>query len=454
MKIVIVGAGEVGFHTASRLAIEDKDVVVIDKDADAIRRVSEAIDVQVITGSGSSPVVLAQAGIKEADMLLAVTDSDETNLVACLVAHVLSPTTKKLARIRAGDFDAYHDVFRDESPHIDTIINPEAEVVKKIESLMRVPGAVDVGEFEAGRIKFVGIILDEDTQLAGIRLSALATHLGKPSPLIAAIIRDGELIIPRGDDRLLIGDTVYIVSEEDKLADTLAMFSKHADPVRRVLIVGGGRLAYRLAKVLEEKSIATKLIERNQDRCVSLAERLSKTVVLHGDGSDQSLLSEENVADMDVVVSLTNDEETNILVSLLAKQMGARKTITKITKFSYFPLMSTIGLDLVVSPRLSAINSILQHVRKGKVVSTLAIKGEQAEFMEAVALETSDIVGKPIKDIKFPKGALVTSIIRGEKVIIPSGSSTIEPEDRIIIFTRRQDIDKIEKILAVSLEYF
>lgn len=454
MKIVIVGAGEVGFHTASRLAVENKDVVVIDKDPEATRRVSEAIDVQVITGSGSSPVVLAQAGIKEADMLLAVTDSDETNLVACLVSHVLSPTTKKLARIRGGDFDEYHDVFRDESPHIDTIINPEMEVVKKIESLMRVPGAVDVGEFEMGRIKFVGFILHEDTKLAGIRLSSLSTHLGRPSPLIAAIIRDEALIIPRGDDRLLVGDTVYIVSEEDRLADMLAMFDKHADPVRRVLIVGGGRLAYRLAKVLEEQSITTKIIEKDQKRCIALAERLNTTVVLHGDGSDQGILNEENVGDMDVVVTLTDDEETNILVSLLAKQMGARKIITKITKFSYFPLMSTIGLDLVVSPRLSAINSILQHVRKGKVLSALSIKGEQAEFMEAVALETSDIVGQPIRAIGFPKGALVTSIIRGEKVIIPSGESIIEPDDRIIIFTRRQDVAKIEKILAVKLDYF
>lgn len=452
--MIIVGAGEVGLNIAGRLATENKDVVVIDRNPDAIRRVSESIDVQVIVGSGSSPLVLAEAGVKEADMFLAVTDSDEANLVACLVADIISPATKKLARVRGGDFDAYHESFRNHAPHIDTVINPEIEVVKKIIRLMSVPGAVDVGEFEDGRIKFVGITLGEDSALHGIRLAELSTVYGKRRPLIVAVIRDEELIIPRGRDRLMAGDVVYFVSEEDRLPAMLSSFNAQVDPVRRVLVVGGGRIGYRLAQALEERSIYTKIVEKNAERCRELAEQLNKVVVLHGDGSDQGLLNEENIRDMDAVVTLTNDDETNILVSLLVKQMGAKRIITKITKFNYFPLMATIGLNLVVSTRLSAINSILQHIRKGKVVSAMAIKGEQAEFMEAVALETSDIVGKPLAKVAFPKGALVTSIIRGEDIIIPSGESIIEPKDRIIIFTRRQDIPKIEKILSVKLEYF
>ncbi len=206
--------------------------------------------------------------------------------------------------------------------------------------------------------------------------------------------------------------------------------------------------------MLEKKSIYTKIIEKNPDRCTKLAEKLNKAIVLHGDGSDQELLREENIQDMGIVVTLTNDEETNIITSLLAKRMGAPRTITKISKFAYLPLMSMIGIELVVSPRLSAVNSILQHIRKGRVLSTKAIKGEQAEVMEAIALETSDIVGKPIKNISIPKGALVTSIIRNNTVIIPTGSSVIEPNDRIIIFAKKQAIPKIEKILAVKLEYF
>jgi len=454
LKVVIVGAGEVGFHIASRLSHENKDVVVIDKDGDAIRRISDNIDVQVITGSGSSPVSLEEAGIKEAEILLAVTNSDETNLVACLVANIISPYTKKLARIRNADFDKYHAIFRDHAPHIDTLINPEIEVVKTIDRLMNMPGAVDVGNFANGRVKFIGINLDKEARLAGSRLDEIPALLGKQGPLIAAVIRDEELIIPSGDDRLMPGDLVYFISEEDKILDTLTIFDKHAEPVKRVLIVGGGRIGSRLAVLLDDKPVYTKIIEKNPDRCAKLAEKLNKVVVLHGDGSDQGLLKEENVQETDFVITLTNDEEINILASLLAKRMGARKTITKISKFSYFSLMSMVGIEQVVSPRLSAINTILQHIRRGKVLSSISIKGEQAEFMEAVALETSEIVGKPLKNISFPKGALVTSIIRNDNIIIPSGDSIIEPDDRIIIFATRQAIPKIEKILTVKLEYF
>ncbi|MDL1968534.1 MAG: Trk system potassium transporter TrkA [Deltaproteobacteria bacterium] len=454
MKVVIVGAGEVGFHVASRLSHENKDVVVIDKDSDAIRRISDNIDVQVIIGSGSSPVSLEDAGIKEAEILLAVTNSDETNLVACLVANIISPYTKKLARIRNADFDKYHAIFRDHAPHIDTLINPEIEVVKTIDRLMHMPGAVDVGTFVNGRIKFIGINLDKEARLAGSRLDEIPALLGKQGPLVAAIIRDEKLIIPRGHDRLLPGDLVYFISEDENLLDTLAIFDKHAEPVNRVLIVGGGRIGLRLATLLDDKPIHTKIIEKNSDICASLAEKLNKVVVLHGDGSDQELLNEENVQEMDFVITLTNDEEINILASLLAKKMGARKTITKISKFSYFPLMSIIGIEQVVSPRLSAINTILQHIRRGKVLSSISIKGEQAEFMEAVALETSEIVGKPLKNISFPKEAIVTSIIRNDNIIIPSGDNVVEPDDRIIIFATRQAIPKIEKILTVKPEYF
>ncbi|MBU4258280.1 MAG: Trk system potassium transporter TrkA [Proteobacteria bacterium] len=454
MKVIIVGAGEVGFHIASRLAHENKDVVVIDEDSEAIRRVSDNIDVQVIVGSGSSPVSLEDAGIKEAEILLAVTNSDETNLVACLVANIISPYTKKLARVRNADFDKYHATFRDHAPHIDTLINPEIEVVKTIDRLMSMPGAVDVGKFANGRVKFIGINLDKEARLAGSRLHEIPAMLGKPGPLIVAVIRDEELIIPRGDDRLMPGDLVYFISEEDNILDTLAIFDKHAEPVNRVLIVGGGRIGSRLATLLDDKPIYTKLIEKNPDRCTKLAEKLNKVVVLHGDGSDQGLLNEENIQETDFVITLTDDEEINILASLLAKRMGAKKTITKISKFSYFSLMSMIGIEQVVSPRLSAINTILQHIRRGKVLSSISIKGEQAEFMEAVALETSEIVGKPLKNISFPKGALVTSIIRNDNIIIPSGDSVIEPDDRIIIFATMQAIPKIEKILTVKLEYF
>jgi trk system potassium uptake protein TrkA len=454
LKIVIVGAGEVGYHIASRLALENKEVLVIDSDPGAIRRVAENIDAQTIIGSGSSPSVLEEAGIKEAEIILAVTDSDETNLVACLVANILSPSTKKMARIRGAEFDDYHEIFREQAPFIETVINPEIEVVKTIERLMHVPGAVDVGAFADGQIKFVGIYLDMDSPLAGVQLSDLPQHLDDQQLLIAAVVREEEVIIPRGQDSLLAGDLIYFISQKDRLLETLSIFNKRAERVKRVLIIGGGRIGYRLASMLEHQSVYCKIIEKNADRCAQLADNLNKAVVLHGDGSDQGLLSEENIGEVDVVITLTDNEETNILSSLLARRLGAGKTITKISKFSYFPLMTAIGIEQVVSTRLSAINTILQHIRRGKVLSAISLKGEQAEVLEAVALETSDIVDRPLKKINIPKGALVAGIVRRDQIIIPTGESIIQPGDRIIIFAKRKAISGIEKILAVKLEYF
>jgi trk system potassium uptake protein TrkA len=454
VKVVIVGAGQVGFYVARHLALEKKDVVVIDMSPEATRRISDSLDVQVVTGSGSSPVVLTEAGIKNADILLAVTDSDETNLVACLMTDILSPSTKKLARIRNADYDSHHSTFLEAAPHIDTVINPDVEVVKTIEQLMSVPGAVDVGEFADGRIRFVGVYLDRGSKLAGAQLYDLPDLCGDSRPLIAAVMRDEQLIIPRGDDRLKAGDLIYFISEQDKLFDTLNLFGKQAERINRVMIIGAGRIGYRLAVALEANSISIKIVESNADRCAELADKLNRTVVLHGDGSDQSLLAEENIQDMDVVITLTDDEETNILASLLAVRMGAKKSIAKIDKFSYLPLVKAIGIEQVVSPRLSAINTILQHIRRGKVLSAVSIKSEMAEVIEAVALETSEIVGRPLKKVKFPDGAMLAGIIRQDAIIIPTGQTVVQPDDRIIIFARRDSIAKVEKLLAVKLEFF
>ena len=260
MKIIIVGAGQVGFHIASRLAYENKDVVVIDTDPEAVRMVSEKIDVNVIVGSGSSPLILEEAGIKGAEILLAVTDSDDTNLVACLMADTISPTTKKLARIRKRDYDDYHQLFQASSPHIDTVINPEIEVVKTIERFMSVPGAVDVGDFADGRLRFVGLLMDKDSRLAGVRLMELSNKIGVRT-LVAAVVREGETIIPRGSDRLYPGDLIYFISPQDGLGNILKAFNRQLKPIKRAMIVGGGRIGLRLAKSLEKQSIYTKLIE-------------------------------------------------------------------------------------------------------------------------------------------------------------------------------------------------
>jgi trk system potassium uptake protein TrkA len=449
-----VGAGEVGFHIANRLALEKKEVVVIDKDPEALRRVAENLDVQAVSGCGSSPAVLQEAGIDEADILLAVTDSDETNLVATLFANILSPTTTKLARIRSEDYLAFEAILKQDPHRIDVIINPEDEAVKSVETLLRIPGAVDVGEFADGRVKLVGVRPDSDSAVLGFTLANFRKKTENLKILVVAIIRDEKLIIPTGDDKIEDGDLVYFVSEEKDLKATLEIFGKRSEPFKRVLVVGGGNLGFKLAKTLERHSIHTKLIEKSPDRCRELAEHLDKVIVLQGDGSDQGLLQEENVQDMDVVVTLTGDEETNVMTSLLAKRMGAQKTITRISRFSYFPLASAIGLENIVSSRLAAINSFLHHVRRGKVLSAMALKSEEAEALEAVALETSEVVGKPLRKISFPKGALILAIMRGDEVIIPTGDSVILPEDRIIILSTQEAIPQVEEALMVSLEYF
>ena len=454
MKIIIVGAGQVGFHIASRLSVEHKDVVVIDKNPQAIKRLAETIDVQGIVGEGDSPAVLEEAGIKGAESLLAVTDSDDVNLVACLTANMISPNTRKFARLRSPDFDNYHQALKDNPPFIEAIINPEIEAVKTIIRLMKVPGAVESGEFVDGRVKFVGIRLDENSPMHDVKLFDLKEKLGKIRALVAAVVRDEELIIPEGKSTLQAGDLIYLITDKENLGPVLKAFGKEHKPVKKVMIIGGGELGRRLAATLEKLNINTKIVEIDENRCRFLADSMDKTIVLNGDGSDQSLLMEESIHNIDMVVSLTGDEETNILVSLLAKKMGAEVTITKITKFSYFSLMPTIGVEKIVSPRLSAIDSFLQHIRRGKVLSAISINGEQAEVMEAVALETSGIVDKPIYKMDFPKGALVIGIIRGDNIEIPTGASVIHPNDRVIIFASRKAVSKIEKILSVKLEYF
>lgn len=453
LRVIVIGAGEVGFHISQRLAMENKNVVVIDTDPEALRRIAEHIDVQTVEGSGSSPRVLDEAGIGEADILLAVTDSDEINIIACMFANVLSPSILKLARIRNEEYTLYQDALASDSLGISVVINPEVEIVKSIDRLITVPGAVDYSEFAGGRVRMVGVRVECECPVTGTRLMHLRDRLDNVPVVIGAIVRDERLIIPTGTDEIRENDLVYFVCESASLPTVLQGFGCNTSPIKNILIIGGGNIGLRLATFLDRKDYHTRLVDIDRDRCEFLADQLDRTVVLRGDGTDQEFLTEENVGKMDVVISLTGDEESNILSSLLAKSLGAKKTITRINKFAYQPLVRAIGIEHSVSPRLSAINSVLHYVRRGKVLSSVSIKGEEAEAMEAVAQENSEIVGKPIKDINFPKGTLLLCVIREEEVVIPSGLTVIKPQDRVIILSARQNISKVEQALTVKLEY-
>ncbi|QGY41237.1 Trk system potassium transporter TrkA [Pseudodesulfovibrio cashew] len=455
MRIIIIGAGEVGYHIARRLAVENKEVVVIDKSAEALRKLAEASDVQTITGSGSSPEILEQAGVEEADILLAVTDSDEINLISCFFANMLNREMTKLARVRSEMYTDYRHLLMDEGAGITKVINPDEEVVNSVLRLMSVPGAVEINEFAGGKIRLIGINLPDGSPLVGTRLIDLRGKIGDDVGIvIAALVRNGELIIPSGLDEIRQGDVIYFVCDIRDQEEIVSRLGVATEPVREVLIIGGGNIGFRLAKALDNKFYHTRLLENRQKRCEFLSEKLDRPIVLMGDSTDQEILREENIQDMDMVIAVTGDEETNILSCLLAKSLGAKRTVTRVNNFGYMPLIEPIGIDYVVCPRQSAINSLLHFIRRGRIISSVNIRGEEAEALEVIAHEDSPIVGKKVKDIDFPRGCLILCFQRGDEVVIPRGDTLIEPKDQLIIISTRQNIPKVEKVLTAKVEFF
>ncbi|EPR30953.1 TrkA-N domain protein [Alkalidesulfovibrio alkalitolerans DSM 16529] len=454
MRIVIVGAGEVGFHIARRLSREDKEVVVVDKNPEALRRVSEHLDAQTILGSGSSPKVLIEAGIKGADILLAVTDSDDANIMSCLFARALAPQITKVARIRNEEYTEFQDALARDILNISMVINPEVETVKTVLNLVRLPGAREVNEFADGRISMVGVRATPGSVLSGLKLTEVRSVLGGVDLIVGAIVRGSELIVPTGRDVINDGDLVYFACATHDRQKAMERFGKQQKAARNILVVGGGAIGLRLCRALEKERYRVKLIETSAERCELLSAQLDNTTVLCGDGTDQDLLREENASAMDMVVALTGDDETNVLTCLLAKSMGARRAIARVNKFAYVPLIQAIGLDNVVSTRLSAINSILHAIRRGKVISTALLQGDEAEIMEAIALEHSAIVDRPIKDLDFPRGALILCVMRGDEVRVPTGDFVVKPKDRVIILSAREAVQTVEKSLMVRLEHF
>ena len=454
MSIIIIGAGEVGFHLAQRLSQEKKDVVVIDRDMEKIRRVQNTLDVQAIHGSGGSISLLRQAGISEASMLIAVTNSDEVNMISCLVAGVQDKVPKKIARVRDPEYNALFPLFDKEHLDIDLVINPDHEVVDLILKLMEVPGAVDVVDFADGKVRMVGIPLLSDSPMVGKSLAEIAALYPHSGILIVAVQKGDRVFIPKGPDVIRANDLLFMVMARDKMQEALESSGHRRPPIKRVMILGGSLIGMELADTLEDQDIQVKIIEQSEDRCQEIAEKCDHALVLRGDATYQDLLIEENAAEMDTFIAVTEDEETNVMISLLAKKMGVRRVITLVNKVGYSPLVHSIGVDVVVSPRLAAVNKIMQFLRRGKILSISSLPEENAEAFEAVAMETSDIVGRPLRETEFPKEAIVGAIVRGPEVIIPDGSTVIQPGDRVMIFALTSAIKEVEKALMVKLEYW
>ncbi|NUS69946.1 MAG: Trk system potassium transporter TrkA [Ensifer adhaerens] len=458
MKVVICGAGQVGYGIAERLAQEDNDVSVIDTSAALIANITESLDVRGYVGHGAHPDVLAKAGADQADMLIAVTLSDEVNIVACEVAHAIFNVPTKVARIRAQSYLApeYANLFSRENVPIDVTISPEVEVGRLVLRRISFPGAIDVVRFADDRIAMVAFECLEDCPVVGTPLQQLSELFPDLLATVTGIFRNGKVMVPHSDDQLQAGDIAYVVCDRDHARRTLALFGHEEQEARRIIIFGGGNVGYFVAKAIEEHQPRTrvKLIESDRDRAVMMADKLSSTVVLNGSAMDQRILAQADVQDADLVVALTNNDQINILGSMMAKHLGAKSTLVLINEPSYQDFAATAGVDAYVNPRAVTISRVLQHVRKGRIRSVYAVQKGMAEVIEAEALETSPLVGKALRDLELPDGIRIGALYRDKTFIRPDGATRIKAKDRVVLFATADAVRHVEQLFRVSIQYF
>lgn len=447
MRAIVIGAGEVGYQIAKFLTLEGVEVVVVDTDKDKLKRLSEELDVAIVLGEGGSPSALEEADAGHADMLLAVTNSDETNMIACLLAKSSYRIPRKIARIRNYEYFSNKKLLEPDTLDINPAINPEHEAANAIIRLLEIPFASEVEEFEDGIIKIIGVRVPEGFALAKKSLHSIRKNLPPRKFLIGIIERDVKAIIPSGNDQLRPGDIIHLPVKRWEIGDVATILGLPSKPTRRLMILGGGRIGHYVAEVME-KNADVKVIEQDMERCKLLSRTLRKSIILHGDGTDQQLLQEENVADMDVFISATNNEELNIMASLLAKKLGVPKTITVVNRTDYIPLAYGLGLQAVLSPRLITASSILKYVRRGDILSLTAIAEGRAEVLEARIGGKSPLLNKRLSEAKLPSNSLIGVIVRNEQMIIPSGEDDIRLDDKLIIFTLKESIRELEKLLV------
>jgi trk/ktr system potassium uptake protein len=458
MRVVICGAGQVGFGIAERLAAEENDVSVVDTSPELVQAIRDSLDVRGFVGHGAHPDVLVQAGCDQADMIIAVTLYDEVNMVACQVAHSLFNVPTKIARIRSQSYLQTHwaDLFSSNHLPIDVIISPEVEVGELVLRRLEAPGAVDSVRFANGEVVTIGIDCGENCPVVDTPLSQLTELFPDLQAVVVGILRDGKLFVPRSSDAMLAGDRVYVVCQVEQVRRTLGIFGHEEPEAHRVVIAGGGNIGLYVASSLEARGsrAKVKIIEASRERAIDIADRLKRTVVLNGDALDQEILLEADVQDADTLVALTNDDEVNILACVMAKRLGAASNMALINNRSYPAFAGTLGIDATVNPRSITISKILQHVRRGRIRGVHTIENGLAEVIEAEALETSPLVGKPLRELDLPDGIRVGAIFRDGKVIMPSGLTQIVAKDRVIIFATAERVRQVEQMFRVSLEFF
>ncbi|MGR3495875.1 Trk system potassium transporter TrkA [Citreimonas sp.] len=458
MKVIICGAGQVGWQIARHLSGERNDVTVVDSNPDLIRRATDALDVQGITGFASYPDVLDRAGARDADMIIAATHSDEVNMVTCQVAHSVFSVPRKIARLRAQSYltAIYSDLYRRDHMPIDVVISPEQEVAQAALRRLSAPAAFDTEVFLNGDAQLLGIGIEQECPVVNTPLRQLTDLFSTLRSTVVAVRREGTLFAPEAGDQMFVGDSAYVVAHRDDVRRTLEIFGKSLRKQERVVLVGGGNVGLAVAHALEgaAQRIRVKMIERNRKAAEHAAEALERTIVLHGDGLDISLLSEAGIERADAVLCVTDDDKTNLLTAVRAKAAGCPMAIALVNDPTLVPLMEPLGIDAYINPRATTVSSILRHIRHGRVRSVYSIGDAEAEVIEAEVLSTSPIAGNRIRDVDFPEGVLIGAVRKGDRVVRPTGSMRIDEGDQIVIFALAGDVPDVERLLQVSIDFF
>jgi trk system potassium uptake protein TrkA len=452
MRILITGGGQVGALIARRLVREKNEVIIVEEDADRCAQLDEMLDAKIVQGSSASVKTLRAAGIADAEMLIAVTQSDEINVLTCMVAQAESKVRVKVARLRTHEVNHWRRVTRQAGLNIDLIIHPETDVAERIMRVVRIPGVSDILDFADGEARLFGMNVEPDSWLAGKTLEELDRSHPPENSLIVMIFRGREVIIPHGAQDLRPGDHIYTMATRANLDRVISFMGlERNESFERVFIVGGKQIGIRVAEMLEEQGVNVKLFELDSERCEKIASILDKTIVVNGDGTDQGTLEEENISGVDAFLALTNEEEVNIIASLLARRLEAKKVVALINRLNYLPMVQRLGINTTVTPRLAAVDRILQFVRKGRVLSVTTFREEEAEAIELIAADSKKYVGRKLRDIRFPRGAIVGAIVRPSgEVLVPRGEASIQPRDRVIFFALESVVPQLESEFLVE----
>lgn len=458
MKVIICGAGQVGWQIARHLSGERNDVTVVDNNAELVRRATDSLDVQGIAGFASYPDILDRAGARDADMIIAATHSDEVNMVTCQVAHSVFAIPRKIARLRSQSYlDAiYSDLYRRDHMPIDVVISPEKEVADAALQRLSAPSAFDTETFLDGKAQLLGLTIEENCPVVNTPLRQLTDLFSTLRSIVVGVRRDGTLFAPHASDQLLVGDACYVFSHVDDVTRTMEIFGKTHKAQERVVLIGGGNVGLAVAQALETRAtrIRAKVIEKSRAVAERAADALERTIVLHGDGLDAALLAEANINRADAVLAVTDDDKTNLLAAVRAKAAGCPMAVALINDPTLVPMMGPLGIDAYINPRATTVSSILRHIRHGRVRSVYSIGDAEAEMIEAEVLSTSPLSGQTIRDIAFPEGVLVGGVMKEGKLHKPRGSLRIDEGDVVALFAMSADVPEVERLLQVSIDFF